>query len=109
MTKMRIRAKLIQATLMASLMLAAITGAVAAGAIEDGGAAYQRHDYETALQLLRTPAEQGNVEAQLLLGCTTMAKVYRRTMPKRLDGFARPPSRETSLRRLRLGACTSTV
>jgi len=65
---MRIRAKLFQATLMASLMLAAMTGAVAAGAIEDGSAAYQRHDYETALQLLRTPAEQGNVEAQLLLG-----------------------------------------
>jgi TPR repeat protein len=68
MTKMRIRATVFQVGLTAWLTLVAMTGAVAAEPIEDGSAAYQRHDYETALRLLRTPAEQGNAEAQLLLG-----------------------------------------
>ena len=68
MTKMRIRATVFQAGLTAWLTLVAMTGAATAGPIEDGSAAYQRHDYETALRLLRTPAEQGSAEAQLLLG-----------------------------------------
>ena len=68
MTKMRIRATVFQAGLTAWLTLVAMTGAATAGPIEDGSAAYQRHDYETALRLLRTPAGQGSAEAQLLLG-----------------------------------------
>jgi clan AA aspartic protease (TIGR02281 family) len=39
-----------------------------AGALEDGEAAYSRHDYKTALQLLQPLAEQGNPVAQLRLG-----------------------------------------
>src|SRR6516165_10198305 len=66
--KMRIQGKVFQAMLTAWLMLVAIPNAVTAGPIEDGSAAYQRHDYETALRLLRGPAEQGSAEAQLLLG-----------------------------------------
>src|SRR6516164_9750322 len=65
---MRIQGKVFQAMLTAWLMLVAIPNAVTAGPIEDGSAAYQRHDYETALRLLRGPAEQGSAEAQLLLG-----------------------------------------
>jgi hypothetical protein len=66
--KMRIQGKVFQAMLTAWLMLVAIPNVVTAGPIEDGSAAYQRHDYETALRLLRGPAEQGSAEAQLLLG-----------------------------------------
>jgi TPR repeat protein len=41
---------------------------VAAGTFEDGVAAYERGDYETALRLWRSLAEQGNVYAQYNLG-----------------------------------------
>jgi uncharacterized protein len=66
--KMHVQRKLFQVMLTAWLMLVAIPNVVTAGPIEDGSAAYQRHDYETALRLLRGPAEQGSAEAQLLLG-----------------------------------------
>jgi TPR repeat protein len=66
--KMHIEEKAFQAMLTAWLMLVAAPDVVTPAPIEDGTAAYQRHDYETALQLLRTPAEQGNAEAQLLPG-----------------------------------------
>lgn len=39
-----------------------------AGPFEDALAAYERHEYETALQLMRPLAEQGNAEAQNGMG-----------------------------------------
>lgn len=39
-----------------------------AGQLDDGMAAYERHDYATALNLLRPLAEQGNALAQNRLG-----------------------------------------
>jgi hypothetical protein len=42
--------------------------AAAARLVKDGLAAYQRDDYETALRLIRPPAEQGNADAQFGLG-----------------------------------------
>ena len=49
-------------------MLVAIAGAAVAGPLEDGEAAYQREDYATAYRLLRPLADQGNAEAQDMLG-----------------------------------------
>jgi uncharacterized protein len=60
--------KLHRATLTASLMLVAIAGAAVAGPLEDGEAAYQREDYATAYRLLGPLADQGNAEAQDMLG-----------------------------------------
>jgi hypothetical protein len=51
-----------------AFVLAALALPGAAGPVEDGNAAFERGDYETALRLLRAPAEQGNADAQLLLG-----------------------------------------
>jgi TPR repeat protein len=56
-------------TLFAGGVLAlALFGVAAAGQLEDGVAAYQLGDYETAMQLLRPLAEQGNAEAQFTIG-----------------------------------------
>jgi TPR repeat protein len=41
---------------------------VAAGPVEDAEAAYERGDYETAVQLLRPLGEQGDAKAQHSLG-----------------------------------------
>jgi TPR repeat protein len=49
------------------LALVTLSGA-AAGQLEDGGAAYDRGDYATAVQLWRPLAERGNAAAQQLLG-----------------------------------------
>jgi TonB family protein len=38
------------------------------GALEDGGAAFERNDYVTAIKLWRPLAEQGNAPAQAMLG-----------------------------------------
>ena len=65
---MRHYPKLHRATLTASLMLVAIAGAAVAGPLEDGEAAYQREDYATAYRLLGPLADQGNAEAQDMLG-----------------------------------------
>jgi TPR repeat protein len=51
-----------------AFVLAALASPSSAGPVEDGSAAYERGDYEAALRLLRGPAEQGNADAQLLLG-----------------------------------------
>ena len=51
-----------------ALVLAAFASPGSAEPVEDGSAAYVRGDYDVALRLLRSPAEQGNAEAQLLLG-----------------------------------------
>jgi uncharacterized protein len=46
----------------------ALIGVAAAGPLDDGQAAYQRGDFATALQIFRPLAEQGNAEAQRMLG-----------------------------------------
>lgn len=51
-----------------ALVLAAFASLAFAGPVEDGNAAFERGDYETALRLLRAPADEGNADAQLLLG-----------------------------------------
>ena len=51
-----------------AVVLAALASPSSAGPVEDGSAAFERGDYEIALRLLRAPAEQGNADAQLLLG-----------------------------------------
>ena len=59
----------ILATLLVALMLT-VSGSrmVRAGPLEDAGAAYQRHDYATALRLLQPYAAQGDASAQYNLG-----------------------------------------
>lgn len=59
---------LLYGLLAVAFVLAAFASPAAADPVEDGSAAYLRGDYATALRLLRPPAEQGNAEAQLLLG-----------------------------------------
>jgi TPR repeat protein len=46
----------------------ALFGAAMAGPLEDGEAAYQRGDYETAVRLWRLSGDEGNVSAQFNLG-----------------------------------------
>jgi uncharacterized protein len=56
-------------TFVASGVLAlALFGEAMAGPLEDGEAAYQRGDYETAVRLWRLSGDEGNVEAQFNLG-----------------------------------------
>jgi TPR repeat protein len=53
----------------AALMLAvSFAGSVAAGPFEDAALAYKKGDYATALGLMRSLAEEGNVAAQFNLG-----------------------------------------
>jgi len=47
---------LLYALLAAALVLAALASPSSAGPLEDGNAAFERGDYETALRLLRAPA-----------------------------------------------------
>ena len=55
--------------LFTSFVLAvSLFGGAAAGPLEDGDAAYDRHDYATALQLWRPLADQGIAEAQNDIG-----------------------------------------
>jgi TPR repeat protein len=51
-----------------ALALTLSAAPVAAGPIEDGVAAHERGDYETALRLIRPLAEQGDAKAQYNLG-----------------------------------------
>jgi len=53
--------------ILTALMLFAATP-VAAGDLEDAAAAYKARDYQKALRLWKSLAEQGNVQLQLLLG-----------------------------------------
>jgi uncharacterized protein len=46
----------------------ALFGVAAAGALEDGGAAYDQRDYVTAMRLFRPLANQGDALAQTTLG-----------------------------------------
>jgi uncharacterized protein len=55
--------------ILTSIVLAVIlTGGAAAGPLENGDAAYERGDYATAVRLWRPLAEQGNPDAQFILG-----------------------------------------
>jgi len=56
------------AVLAAWLMAVALVGPAAAVPFEDGGDAYRRGDYATALRLWRPLADQGNAGAQFNLG-----------------------------------------
>jgi uncharacterized protein len=47
---------------------AAVEPCAIAGPLEDGLAAYEKYDYETALKMLEPLADQGNVDAQVRLG-----------------------------------------
>jgi uncharacterized protein len=50
----------------ATLILAlSFVGSAAAGPVDDAQAAYKRHDYVTAMQLIRPFAEQGNAAGEL--------------------------------------------
>jgi hypothetical protein len=58
----------LQHGLAAALLLLSMSMPVWAGPFEEAIAAYNQHDYRSALQLLRPLAESGNVRAQALLG-----------------------------------------
>jgi hypothetical protein len=68
-----------------ALAIMALAVPANAGPYEDGGVAYDRGDYATALKYWRPLAEQGDAAAQADLGfsCTPLAKACRRTMPRR--------------------------
>lgn len=51
-----------------TIVALALCGQALAGPLEDGVEALDRHDYETALRLLKPLAESGNPEAQINLG-----------------------------------------
>jgi TPR repeat protein len=55
-------------TLTGVVLTVMLTSGATAGPLEDGDAAYERGDYATAVQLWRPLAEQGNPEAQFILG-----------------------------------------
>jgi uncharacterized protein len=66
---MRHYSVLLRTTLTATFMLLAIAGVAAvAEPIEDARLALQRGDRTAAIRLLRSPADQGNALAQLMLG-----------------------------------------
>src|ERR1039457_6997963 len=54
--------------IVAALLMLSFAAPVAAGPFEDARAAYTARDDATALRLMRPLAEQGNADAQLLLG-----------------------------------------
>ena len=58
----------IRTILVVGVFALALFGGAMAGPFEDGKAAYQSGDYETALRLWRPLADQGNAEAQAGLG-----------------------------------------
>jgi hypothetical protein len=51
-----------------TMMLVLLAGPAAAGAFEDGLSAWLRQDYATALRMWRPLADQGNANAQSILG-----------------------------------------
>ena len=66
------RRVLLGGPVLAALIIRSVTG-VFAGPFEDGMAAYNRGDYVPASAVFRALSEQGNAEAQVLLGV-----MYRR-------------------------------
>src|SRR5437764_6632081 len=65
--------KLLHAALTALLMLVTIAGAAVAGPLEDARAAHDRGDDATALRLIHPLADQGNADAQYILGIIYVA------------------------------------
>ena len=57
---------------MLSISLAVVGGPVAAGDLEDGAAAIENKDYKTARKLLTPLAQQGNRDAQRIMGLMYM-------------------------------------
>lgn len=57
-----------QNALLAVTIALGVGGVAVAGPFEDATAAYERHDYATALTLWRPLADQGNAMAQFSLG-----------------------------------------
>ncbi len=58
--------QMLLATVMAAV--AAWSLAARAGELEDGIAAFEKHDFNTAVRLLEPLAEQGNIEAEYFMG-----------------------------------------
>jgi len=58
----------IAAFLAGGVLALALFGVAAAGQFEDGGAAYQRGDYATAMRLWLPLADKGNAFAQYAIG-----------------------------------------
>lgn len=63
---MRNRRQMLLATVMAAV--AAWSLAARAGELEDGIAAFEKHDFNTAVRLIEPLAEQGNIEAEYFMG-----------------------------------------
>ena len=78
------------ATLIALMLFAATP--VAAGDLEDAAAAYKARDYQKALRLWKSLAEQGNADAQMLL-----AQLY-------YNGYGVPEDNKTAVKWYRLSA-----
>jgi hypothetical protein len=57
--------KYVSTSLLAALVL---SSAVLAGPLEDGNAAYKRHDYKTAMRILRPLAIDGDKLARVIVG-----------------------------------------
>jgi len=57
-----------RAIFLSFILLSSAGTRIPAGPIEDATAALERHDFATALQLLRPLAERGNADAQMKLG-----------------------------------------
>jgi TPR repeat protein len=55
-------------TFAAILLMLSLAAPVAAGPLEDADVAIKRHDYATALRLIRPLADQGDANAQYILG-----------------------------------------
>jgi TPR repeat protein len=58
----------IKTFLAGGVLALALFATAMAGPLEDGEAAYQRGDYETAVRLWRLSGDAGNVDAQFNLG-----------------------------------------
>lgn len=69
MTRIASRWRSVRRTISVAMLLATLTiGMAQAGPLEDGHAAYLRGDIDAALSIWTPLAEQGNAEAQYMLG-----------------------------------------
>jgi uncharacterized protein len=64
-----------KAAIAALVLAVGLAGSVAAGPFEDGTAAARRGDYDTAMQLIRPLADQGDRSAQTFLGHLSTAVI----------------------------------
>jgi TPR repeat protein len=99
--------------LVGGLMLSAqIWGAMGAfaGPWEDGMAAYQRGDYVPAIQVFRAMAEQGNADAQGLLGAMyRRGQGVRRNSVRAFVWFTRAAARGNSKAKTELHEVSQTM